>query len=653
MKLNLAPVSEPPDILEFALAGLAQATAECDSIDANVRQRLQSHRASVEALDRSLLAAFKTSLQRPHDHDYPIVTLASQFSLTLVEVLCLRLIMVAEEDLQIGHAIAQAQAPVASHRPTVGLLAQAFGESLGMRAVQVIGHGAAVRNGILRLSAEDLPLAERQLSVPLPICLALQGVITPWTGTRPLSLTTPIPLGADADTYIENLARQLIEAEQPEVVVVRSGEPIEARAAMAQLCSTMENPAVVIEGEPTEGLAAWLFIHGAVPIFQLQLAPGERRAAPHISAFPGPIMIMAGADGEFESDGRRITDWRIPIPTREQRTSLWKRHVPEDLARTLAREHRHSAARIAALGREARFGATAADGELSLTDVQAAARKAPNGLSALAEMVPDEVSDSALVVPALLKQDLEDLVQRCRLRDGLVEGFGPALQARYRPGVRALLVGPTGTGKTLAASWIATRLGLPLFRVDLSAVTSKYIGDTEKNLSQLLSRAEENEIVLLFDEADSLFGKRTEVRDAHDRFANAQTNFLLQRLENYDGIVLLTSNSRARFDSAFARRLDLILEFPAPGAEERRALWLAHLGDAHTLTHADINRIAMTAELSGGQIRSALLSAAIHAAKHGGAIRLADLVAGLQVEYRKLGRQLPEQLHFTTVAGAA
>jgi SpoVK/Ycf46/Vps4 family AAA+-type ATPase len=274
-------------------------------------------------------------------------------------------------------------------------------------------------------------------------------------------------------------------------------------------------------------------------------------------------------------------------------------------------------------------------------------------LQALAEIVRDEVSDSALVVTGTLKQELEDLVLRCRLRDGLVEGFGPALRARYRPGVRALLVGPSGTGKTLAASWIATRLGLPLFRVELSAVTSKYIGETEKNLSELLSRAEENDVVLLFDEADSLFGKRTEVRDAHDRFANAQTNFLLQRLDNYDGIVLLTSNSRARFDAAFARRLDLILEFPLPGPEERRALWLAHLGGSHRLTPAEINRIAVAAELSGGQIRSAVLSAAIHAAKHGGAIRLPDLAASLLQEYRKLGRQLPEDLQVTAAAAVA
>ena len=164
------------------------------------------------------------------------------------------------------------------------------------------------------------------------------------------------------------------------------------------------------------------------------------------------------------------------------------------------------------------------------------------------------------------------------MRDELVAGLGVSATTRYRPGVRALFTGPSGTGKTLAAGWIATRLGLPLYRVDLASVTSKYIGETEKNLAQLLARAEQAEVILFFDEADSLFGKRTDITDSNDRFANAQTNYLLQRIENYDGIVLLTSNSQARFDTAFARRIDFVIEFSQPAPEERRAIWLSHLG---------------------------------------------------------------------------
>jgi SpoVK/Ycf46/Vps4 family AAA+-type ATPase len=248
------------------------------------------------------------------------------------------------------------------------------------------------------------------------------------------------------------------------------------------------------------------------------------------------------------------------------------------------------------------------------------------------------------VLPTALRAELDALAARCVARDGLTAQLGPAARARHKPGVRALLYGPSGTGKTLAVGWLATRLGLPLYRVDLASVTSKYIGETEKNLSQLFARAEHAEVILMFDEADALFGKRTEVKDANDRYANAQTNYLLQRIESFEGITVLTSNSRARFDSAFTRRLDAIIEFPLPAPEERRALWLAHLGEAHTLSVADINRLAAACDLAGGHIRNAVLAAVVGARAAGRPIAYADVVAGVAAECRKLGKQAPHGL---------
>jgi SpoVK/Ycf46/Vps4 family AAA+-type ATPase len=258
--------------------------------------------------------------------------------------------------------------------------------------------------------------------------------------------------------------------------------------------------------------------------------------------------------------------------------------------------------------------------------------------------VDDDVPEGALVAPPSLSRDLADLVERCRRREGLVDRFGPALKARYRPGVRALLVGPSGTGKTLAASFVASRLGLPLYRVDLSAITSKYIGETEKNLAQLFARAEHAEVILLFDEADSLFGKRTEVKDANDRYANQQTNYLLQRIETFEGIAVLTSNSRSRFDSAFTRRLDAIVEFPLPAPLERRALWEAHLGAWHGLSVVELNRVAAGCDLAGGHIRNVVLAAAALARQRDRAITYAEIVEAIAAEYRKLGKQSPTGL---------
>jgi SpoVK/Ycf46/Vps4 family AAA+-type ATPase len=231
--------------------------------------------------------------------------------------------------------------------------------------------------------------------------------------------------------------------------------------------------------------------------------------------------------------------------------------------------------------------------------------------------------------------------------------LGPSARTRYKPGVRALFVGASGTGKTLAAGWLATRLGLPLYRIDVASVTSKYIGETEKNLSQLFARAEHAEVVLLFDEADSLFGKRTDVKESNDRFANAQTNYLLQRIESFEGIAVLTSNSRSRFDGAFTRRLDAILEFPQPTPEERRALWAGHLGERHALTPAELNRLAAACDLAGGHIRNAVLDAAARARHQQRRIEYRDIVEGIGAEFRKLGKQAPAGLGEGIQAGGS
>ena len=269
------------------------------------------------------------------------------------------------------------------------------------------------------------------------------------------------------------------------------------------------------------------------------------------------------------------------------------------------------------------------------------------GLGSLAQLVTNRVPADALVLGKKTKNELQLLLTRCKHRETLSDNLGVTLRSRYQSGVRSLLVGPSGTGKTLAASWLATLLNLPLYRVDLASVSSKYIGETEKNLSQLLSKSEQQEVILLFDEADSMFGKRTEINDANDRFANAQTNYLLQRIENYSGIVLMTSNSRSRFDTAFTRRIDMIIEFQTPKPEERRQLWRCHLGEDHGLTHAQLNQLSSVADLCGGHIRNIVLTASLLAKIDNRTIQYSDLKEGIKTEYRKLGKKIPTELSKT------
>jgi hypothetical protein len=474
----------------------------------------------------------------------------------------------------------------------------------------------------------------------------LRGIESDWSG---ISIgTRGLPDIALPDSVVieaERQAKGLSVASG--ALVIRSGSTLEARAVACAVAAALRRRAAFIETDRLDALGPWLLLRGLVPVMCMELAPGEHRRLGPIVGYDGPVLAVCGPEGTIEFRGETAPSWRLAMPTACERLSLWRTALgDEDLARYLAETHRHASGRIAELSRAARHhAALRGRSRPAHEDVIAAARCAEGqGLGALAELVGDDVQDPALVVPKPLREELLALAERCVVREMLADALGPAARARFHPGVRALFVGPSGTGKTLAAGWLATRLGMPLYRIDLAAVTSKYIGETEKNLAQLIARAEHAEIVLLFDEADSLFGKRTDVKDANDRFANAQTNYLLQRIESFDGIAILTSNSRTRFDSAFTRRLDVILEFSLPGPEERRALWQSHLGSGHDLTQGDLNQFAGAADLCGGHIRNIVLAAAVRARTQNRRIARRDVTAAIAVELRKLGRQVPVEL---------
>jgi hypothetical protein len=641
------------DAFAFVLAGLARMAKSCETLDDALRERLQSVAAQCVSGRTPLPAAFRDYMRRPRESDMALAKVASQFGLEAVEVLAIRLAIAAEQDLLTGHLLTHLQQPLAHSRPTIGLVAQAYAPAEVHRAVHVLGQGNAVRCGLLDLLGDDNPLPERQLRVPLATAMAIENMESTWPGTAPIPRDqAAIPLGRSSDARAASLARRMQPVnEDCPALVIRSGDTSEARAAAAQVAVLCNAQALLARTDQLAGMAPWLILGRSIPVFTQWLTPGERKSIPAIPGYTGPIIVLTGPEGEFESDDRSVLDWRLETPPASERGELWAAAIGAGaVAARLAAEHRHSAGRIAALASKAREDwvlseADSHESVFSFDHLRAVSRQgSATGLSALAELIPDEVDDEALVVTSALRQELESLVTRCRCRERFPQSLGPSIRARYRPSVRALFVGPSGTGKTLAVSWLAARLGIPLFRVDLSAVTSKYIGETEKNLSQLLARAEQNEVLLLFDEADSLFGKRTDIHESNDRFANAQTNYLLQRMESYDGITVLTSNGRSRFDDAFSRRFDAILSFSLPGPEERRDLWLAHLGAMHGVASSQLNLLAAVAELTGGQIRNAVLRAAVDAAEDCREIQYRHLLAGVASEYRKLSRQLPNEL---------
>ncbi|PYR77321.1 MAG: AAA family ATPase [Acidobacteria bacterium] len=245
--------------------------------------------------------------------------------------------------------------------------------------------------------------------------------------------------------------------------------------------------------------------------------------------------------------------------------------------------------------------------------------------------------DDVVLAPHTLSE-LRALENWIRQGDVLMNQWN--MRHKLRPGCRALFFGPPGTGKTLTATVLGQATDRQVYKVDLSTVVSKYIGETEKNLANLFDRAEHKEWILFFDEADALFGKRTQVRDAHDRYANQEVSFLLQRVETYNGLVILASNLANHVDDAFARRFEHLIHFPMPRHNERLLIWKKGLpGPASLEPGIDLSQIAMRYELSGGMIMNVIRYASLQAiARSERVLRHQDLLDGIRREYAKESR---------------
>jgi hypothetical protein len=333
-----------------------------------------------------------------------------------------------------------------------------------------------------------------------------------------------------------------------------------------------------------------------------------------------------------------------PPATPERRDRAW-RHALEGVAGAddavagIARQpFRLTAGQIALAGAAARTAAAAESRAVTVADLASGVRSQNTaGLERLARRIAPQAGWRDLVLPDDLLELVRDLCARARHREAVLDGWGLATPSRGR-GLTALFTGDSGTGKTLSAEVVAHALGLDLYVIDLSSVVDKYIGETEKNLDRVFSQADGVNGVLLFDEADAIFGKRSEVRDARDRYANVEIAYLLQRMEQFDGMAILTTNLRANLDEAFTRRLDVLIDFPIPDEEQRRRIWVRHLVPSLPVADdLDLDFLARRFRISGGNIRNVVASAAYLAAAEDRPVAMADLIRGTQREYRKLG----------------
>ena len=280
----------------------------------------------------------------------------------------------------------------------------------------------------------------------------------------------------------------------------------------------------------------------------------------------------------------------------------------------------------------------------TLDDVSAAARaQTGQALAALTRRIEPAARWDDLVVPDDTLAQLRELCRRAVDRRRVLDEWGFGRKLSRGRGVNALFAGPAGTGKTMAAEVIAAELGLDLYAIDLAGVVSKWIGETEKNLDRIFRAAEDADAVLFFDEADALFGKRSEVRDSHDRYANIEISYLLQKMEQYDGLAILATNLRQNLDEAFLRRLAFTIIFPFPEEADRRRIWQVIWPTATPLgDDVDLDMMARHFKLSGGQIKNIALAAAHLAASDGGVVTMAHLLHATRREYQKLGKRLSD-----------
>jgi len=379
-----------------------------------------------------------------------------------------------------------------------------------------------------------------------------------------------------------------------------------------------------------------------------------------------PLALVIDMRGAMEAAGGAVARFVarssgiVLVDEAAGRSVPLDRAIPVAIDRPVPAEQRE--AWTALLGEPAAAAALAAQFSLGLGEIREVAARAPSesdaparvaalwnecrrrtrpAIESLAQPIDAKATFDNIVLPpaeaALLRRITEQVAARARVYDEW--GFRERMNRGM--GISALFAGESGTGKTMAAEVIANALHLDLFRIDLSAVVSKYIGETEKNLRQLFDAAEASGAILFFDEADALFGKRSEVRDSHDRYANIEINYLLQRMEGYRGLAILATNMKSALDAAFMRRLRFIVDFPFPGPAERRQMWRKALPDGVPREAIDHDRLARL-HLTGGNIHGIALNAAFMAAQAGTPVTMPLLLDAARQELRKLDRPVHE-----------
>jgi len=588
----------------------------------------------------------------------PLRTLVEEAGLSADELRGLIAVGIVEEDIRFGALFAALQEPLAARRPCIGVLGWLLSEPGGLPIDAWQACRTLLEAGLLQVENRADPRAEWLLRVPPAIWDAIRG--HPFTKPAPgLTLQAASNFPQLEDLILPNVLQKqvlripdLLTSDQVTALVLRGMSGSGRRTTLGSIARTLNHDLLLWEtGTPGDDtwrlLGPLATLTGAMPVLRCDPGPGETLDLPVLPGYSGPVGITLGRSGGLRGPlMAHALSLNIPPPDCEARRCFWQATsvpVEPDTLEEIAIRFLLTGGHISRTASLA-YAYAVLDNRSAITsaDVQQATRALNRqALETLATALSPANGWSDLIVGGTTAHELKTLEARCHGREALRERTGPALNHSLNRGVRTLFSGPSGTGKTLAARALAAALQMDLYRVDLAAVVNKYIGETERNLNQVLSRAEELDVVLLLDEGDALMTNRTEVRNANDRYANLETNYLLQRLENYEGIIIITTNAGNRIDTAFARRLDVIIDFAPPEAAERWLIWQSHLPQSHTVSSLFLEEVAGRCALTGGQIRNAVLHATLLALGDGSQVGDAHLEATVQREYRKAGAACP------------
>lgn len=649
-----APGSPEIDLLrrlQAVEAGVRAVAARRRSVDAAPDDRFRGLYITDEDVDRLLD-------ERPgsvHAHVPRTVpgdrtdSLAREFGLTDLEVALLLVALAPDVEARFERLYAYLHDDVSRRRASTGLALELCGASpaAGNARARLGPAAPLVAHGLVLVEEDDRPFLTRSLRVPDRITAFLLGDDTPVPAVA--ALTTDLveaPLG-DAVFVARALegGERLVYLRGPAGAAFSLAAAALRRAGRSPLALDLRRLA------PDEDVPA---IARAIAL-EARLGSNTVVAGPVDALGPAPLRALCAASCTMILTGTRPwdVDWatELPLcaevarPAPEQRRELWAGAIDGHAAPGLDPVSATAQFRLTPdqTLRSAAFAvrrAAAAGRPVTAADLCAGARaQNASGLERLARRVETRVRWDDLVLPADVMAQLRGLAARARHRERVLDVWGMGGRSARGRGITALFTGESGTGKTMSAEVVAADLGLDLYLIDLSTVVDKYVGETEKNLEKVFAEAEDVNGVLFFDEADALFGKRSEVKESRDRWANVEIAYLLQRMELFDGMAILATNLRANVDEAFTRRLDAMVDFPVPDEAARVSLWERHLGHRLPLDGAvDVGFLAAAFKLSGGNIRNVALEAAYLAAQDGGVVGMSQLIQATEREYRKLGR---------------